>query len=94
LEAGVNKEPLTIKGAFVHDTDTSAIDGSKTESYRGGVAVGLKAWNLLAVGEYKIVTPKVGSQYKSVFMSVLPLYPTEKSSLTRRLDTESLMGLW
>ena len=74
LEAGVSKPPLTIKGAFVHDKDIKELDGSTSESYRGGVAVGLKAWNILAIGEYKIVTPKTGPQFKSVFMYVFLPY--------------------
>lgn len=67
LDAGISKPPLTIKGAFTHDKDVLT-NGDSVESFRGGVSVGIKAWNLLAIGEYKIVTPAVGSQYKSVFV--------------------------
>lgn len=69
LDASVDKDPLTIAGAFVHDTTVDATAGTSVESYRGGVAVGFKAWKVLAVGEYAIVTTiSDGSQYKSVFV--------------------------
>jgi len=69
LDAKVDKEPLTIAGAFVHDTTVGTAAGTSIESYRGGVAVGFKAWKVLAVGEYAVVTTlSDGSQYKSIFV--------------------------
>jgi hypothetical protein len=76
LDVGISKGPLTLKGVFVHDSSTPALqpDGSNItkESYRGGIAVGFKAWQILAVGEYQIVSrvdkDKNKSQYRSVFV--------------------------
>jgi hypothetical protein len=78
LEAGVDKPPLTLKGIFIHDIVVSEGDKPPTsvESYRGGIAVGFKAWKVLAVGDYSIVTtlkPDLsedpdGHQFKSIFM--------------------------
>ncbi|CZR65011.1 uncharacterized protein PAC_14911 [Phialocephala subalpina] len=69
LDASVEKPPLTIGGAFVHDTTDVPASGTSIESYRGGVAVGLEAWQVIAVGEYAIVTQtSTGSSYKSVFV--------------------------
>jgi hypothetical protein len=75
IEAGLTKGPLTLKGVFVHD-NTGAVtqkDGTivTKESYRGGIAVGFKVWQVLAVGEYQIVTVQKGtdtSSYRSVFV--------------------------
>jgi hypothetical protein len=68
LDAGVSKPPLTIAGTFVHQTDTDPVTGLAEDIYKGGVAVGFEAWDILAVGEYKIVTNTDGSTFKSVFM--------------------------
>ncbi|KAG4427792.1 hypothetical protein IFR05_016724, partial [Cadophora sp. M221] len=69
LAAGVDKPPLTLKGVFIHDTMVTGTEGGSIESYRGGIAVGFKAWKILAVGEYAIVTMvKDGPQFKSVFL--------------------------
>ncbi|PVH83680.1 hypothetical protein DL98DRAFT_528973 [Cadophora sp. DSE1049] len=69
LAAGVDKPPLTLKGVFIHDTAVTGTAGGSIESYRGGIAVGFKAWKILAVGEYAIVTMvKDGPQFKSVFV--------------------------
>jgi hypothetical protein len=68
LQAGLDKPPLTLNGVFIHDTATDPSSGDSIESYRGGIAVGLKAWKILAIGEYAIVTRKDNSQFKSVFM--------------------------
>lgn len=69
LEAGVDKEPLTLKGVFIHDIVPSPDGDVTTESYRGGIAVGFKAWKVLAVGEYAIVSTKsTNSEFKSVFV--------------------------
>lgn len=69
LAAGVDKPPLTLKGVFIHDTTATGNGGGSIESYRGGIAVGFKAWKILAVGEYAIVTlTKDGPQFKSVFV--------------------------
>ncbi|KAH7356951.1 hypothetical protein BKA65DRAFT_218411 [Rhexocercosporidium sp. MPI-PUGE-AT-0058] len=69
LAAGVDKPPLTLKGVFIHDTTVTGTAGGSIESYRGGIAVGFKAWKILAVGEYAIVTMvKDGPQFKSVFV--------------------------
>ncbi|KAH7407444.1 hypothetical protein BKA64DRAFT_417254 [Cadophora sp. MPI-SDFR-AT-0126] len=69
LAAGVDKPPLTLKGVFTHDTAVTGTAGGSIESYRGGIAVGFKAWKILAVGEYAIVTMvKDGPQFKSVFV--------------------------
>jgi hypothetical protein len=69
LEAGLDKEPLTLKGVFIHDVVPDATGDIVTESYRGGIAVGFKAWKVLAVGEYAIVSTKsTNSEFKSVFV--------------------------
>lgn len=69
LDAAVNKEPLTLAGVFIHDITNDATGNTITESYRGGIAVGFKAWEVLAVGEYAIVTTKTpSSEFKSVFV--------------------------
>ncbi|KAH8654008.1 hypothetical protein BGZ60DRAFT_159118 [Tricladium varicosporioides] len=72
LEAGLDKEPLTLRGVFIHDTTINEGNNPPTsvESYRGGVSVGFKAWKVLAVGEYAIVTnlDATARQYKSIFI--------------------------
>ncbi|KAK0117089.1 hypothetical protein ONS96_012927 [Cadophora gregata f. sp. sojae] len=69
LAVGVDKPPLTLNGVFIHDTAVAGTAGGSIESYRGGIAVGFKAWKILAVGEYAIVTMvKDGPQFKSVFV--------------------------
>lgn len=63
LEVGVQQGPLTLKGVFIHDNTPAG------ESYRGGVAIGFKAWQVLAVGEYFIKKAPDGSElYKAVFV--------------------------
>ena len=63
MEVGLSQGPLTLKGVFVHDK--SAVG----ESYRGGIAVGFKAWQVLAVGEYFIHLDANGKEdYKAVFV--------------------------
>ena len=69
LEVGVAKDPLTLEGVFVYDTGIDPTTGDAYESYRGGIAVGFKAWDILAVGEYKVVNVvTTNTQYKSVFV--------------------------
>jgi hypothetical protein len=67
LEVAVSKPPLTLGGAFVYETGTDNA-GDTYESYRGGVSVGFEAWDILAVGEYRIVTMPNKSQFRSVFV--------------------------
>ncbi|KAJ9607108.1 hypothetical protein H2200_008180 [Cladophialophora chaetospira] len=67
LEAGVSQDPLTLKGHFAH-VEGSDSSGDSFDSYQGGIAVGFKAWDMLAVGEYRVTTLADKSQYKSVFV--------------------------
>jgi hypothetical protein len=69
LEAAVDKDPLTLAGVFIHDITQDTSGDITTDSYRGGIAVGFKAWKVLAVGEYAIVSSKSqNSEFKSVFV--------------------------
>jgi hypothetical protein len=47
--------PLTLKGVYMHDED------EMTEKYSGGIAVGFKVWQELAVGQYTIKKPTAGN---------------------------------
>lgn len=67
LEAAVSNPPLTIDGYFAHIQGTNP-DDTTFDSYQGGVSVGFTAWNILAVGEYRITTFSDKSQSKSVFV--------------------------
>lgn len=67
LEAAVSNPPLTIDGYFAHIEGTNP-DDSTFDSYQGGVSVGFTAWNILAVGEYRITTFSDKLQSKSVFV--------------------------
>lgn len=48
IGVGIQQGPLTLKGAFIHDQTSVA------ETYSGGVAVGFKVWQVLAIGQYQI----------------------------------------
>lgn len=67
VDISFEKEPLTIAGGFEHNIVTA--NGQTEEYYRGGVCVGLKAWKLLAIGQYSIVavTKPDSAKYESVF---------------------------
>ncbi|KAH0562326.1 hypothetical protein GP486_002980 [Trichoglossum hirsutum] len=65
LEAGLSKPPLTLNGVFVHETVDVA--GGSVDIFKGGISVGFKAWDLLAVGEYKVTTLE-NHTFKSVFV--------------------------
>ena len=63
IAVGVAKGPLTLKGVFMHDED------QVMEKYSGGIAVGFKVWQILAVGQYTIRKPTVGNNgFRSVFV--------------------------
>lgn len=63
LALGLERGPLTLAGVFEHLEDKTA------EIYRGGIAVGFKAWQVLAVGEYKAVrATTTTSGYRAVFV--------------------------
>lgn len=63
IAVGVAKGPLTLKGVFMHDEDQAI------ERYSGGIAVGFKVWQVLAVGQYTIKKPTDGNNgFRSVFM--------------------------
>jgi len=63
IAVGVAKGPLTLKGVFMHDED------ALTEKYSGGIAVGFKVWQVLAVGQYTIKKPTLGNGgFRSVFV--------------------------
>jgi hypothetical protein len=63
LDVALERGPLTLAGFFEHNSTTAA------EIYRGGIAVGFKAWQVLAVGEYTIIqaTPTAPG-YRAVFV--------------------------
>ncbi|EMD00390.1 hypothetical protein BAUCODRAFT_28742 [Baudoinia panamericana UAMH 10762] len=60
LAVGLERGPITLNGVFEHEGDAAV------EVYRGGVAVGFKSWQILAVGEYKII--KQPTAYRAVFV--------------------------
>jgi hypothetical protein len=63
IAVGIEKGPLTLKGIFMHDEDVV------TEKYSGGIAVGFKAWQVLAIGQYTIKKPTPGNDgFRSVFV--------------------------
>ena len=63
MEVGVTQGALTLKGVFIHDKTATG------ESYRGGIAVGFKAWQILAIGEYFVHFNAAGQEdYKAVFV--------------------------
>lgn len=63
LAVGLERGPLTLAGVFEHMDDGTA------EVYKGGIAVGFKAWQVLAVGEYKAVrATTTTSAYRAVFV--------------------------
>jgi hypothetical protein len=65
IQVGVEKGPLTLKGVFMHD------EGNLMEKYSGGIAVGFKVWQVLAVGQYTIRKPTPDSNgFRSVFVYV------------------------
>ena len=63
LAVGLERGPLTLAGVFEHKDDPVA------EIYRGGIAVAFEAWQVLAIGEYKIVHA-IGAEgeYRAVFV--------------------------
>jgi hypothetical protein len=66
IQVGVEKGPLTLKGVFVHEED------KLMEKYSGGIAVGFKVWQVLAVGQYTIRKPTPDSNgFRSVFVYVI-----------------------
>lgn len=63
LQVGMTKGPLTVDGVFIHDKTAAG------ESYRGGIVVGFKAWQVLAIGEYFVHFDAQGKEdYKAVFV--------------------------
>ena len=56
-----DRPPVLITGVFIHEV-TETID-----SYRGGIAVGFKPYEFVAVGEYAEVTENK-QKYKSIFL--------------------------
>lgn len=62
IQVGVTQGPLTLNGVFIHNKTASY------ESYSGGIAVGLKAWQVLAVGEYFVHLSNGIEDYKAVFV--------------------------
>jgi hypothetical protein len=63
MEVGLTQGPLTLNGVFIHDKTAVG------ESYRGGIAVGFKAWQILAIGEYFVHLDAQGHEdYKAVFV--------------------------
>ena len=62
LQVGLTQGPLTLDGVFIHDS------GKDYESYKGGIAVGFKVWQVLAVGEYFVHKGNGVDDYKAVFV--------------------------
>lgn len=58
-----DQPPILIAGVFIHEVTESI------NSYRGGIAVGFKPYEFVAVGEYAEVTdPVTKEKYKSIFL--------------------------
>jgi hypothetical protein len=63
IGVGIEQGPLTLKGMFLHE-ETETV-----EKYSGGIAVGFKLWQILAIGQYSIKKPTSGNEgYRSVFV--------------------------
>ncbi|KAF1950575.1 hypothetical protein CC80DRAFT_577198 [Byssothecium circinans] len=63
IEVGVEQGPLSLEGVFIHDVTTEA------EKYSGGIVVGFKAWQVLAIGQYMIKFPTATSEgFRAVFV--------------------------
>jgi hypothetical protein len=67
ISISFDRPPVMIAGMFEH-TVTLAQDGSKLDSYKGGVGIASPPYMFIGVGEYSAVTLADGSGYKSVFI--------------------------
>ena len=67
ISISFSRPPVMIAGMFEH-TVTLAQDGSKLDSYKGGVGIASPPYMFVGVGEYSAVTLADRSSYKSVFI--------------------------
>lgn len=89
IQVGLTQGPLTLDGVFIHDKSTTY------ESYRGGIAVGIKAWQVLAVGEYYVHLDDKGHEdYKAVFVYVDSAYLMAFAQTLPTDTTDTALQVW